>query len=145
MMESFNILQVEDNPGDIELTPIALSDTKLNINHTVVEDGQEALNYLYQKGQYKEADLPDIILLDLNLPKCNGHEVLKTIKSDQDRMEIPIIIFTSSEAPIDITESYHLRANCFLSKPVDLDKFMGVIDTLREFWSETACLYNEST
>ena len=133
-MKSIEILLIEDNPGDVELTRESLSMGKIKNNLTVVMDGEEAMDYLYQRGNYANSALPDIILLDLNLPKINGREILKSIKDDSKRHTIPVIILSSSEAAHDIQESYHLHANCFVTKPVQLSDFMSVVQMIENFW-----------
>ncbi len=133
-MRSINILLVEDNPGDVELTREALGSGKIKNKLEVVTDGEQALDYLFQRDEYADIELPDIILLDLNLPKVDGREVLAAIKSDDARKSIPVIVFSSSQAAKDIEESYQLHANCFVSKPVQLEDFMKVIQTIETFW-----------
>ncbi len=133
-MESINILLVEDNLGDIELTRESLSRGKLKNNLTVVENGEDALEYLFQRGQYNNAVRPDIILLDLNLPKVSGRGVLKILKEDERTKDIPVIILSSSRDALDIKESYQLHANCFVSKPVSLSSFINVVQSIESFW-----------
>jgi len=133
-MTPIEILLVEDNPGDVELTRIALNEGRLSNTLNVVNDGEQALDYIFQRGEYADAKQPGIILLDLNLPKVDGREVLQTIKSDPEKKDIPIIILSSSEAAGDIKSSYNLHANCFISKPVNLEKFMDVIKMIETFW-----------
>lgn len=133
-MSSIEILLVEDNPGDIELTKEALEQGKLKNNINVCEDGEEALDYLLRRNQYEDAKRPDLIFMDLNLPKLNGRDVLKTIKEDSDLMSIPVVILSSSEAAKDIQSTYNLHANCFVSKPVQIDDFMRVVQTVEYFW-----------
>jgi CheY-like chemotaxis protein len=128
------ILMVEDNPGDVRLTVEALKDTKLNNNLAVVENGVEALAYLRQEGDYADAPRPDLILLDLNLPKKDGREVLGEIKKDADLGRIPVVILTTSQAEEDILKTYDLHANCYISKPVDLEQFTQVIRSIEFFW-----------
>lgn len=128
------ILLVEDNPGDVRLTQEALKLGKVN-NHLVwVKDGDEAMAYLNKQGNYIDAVKPDIILLDLNLPKQNGREILAAIKQNSKLKCIPVIILTSSEAEEDIHKSYELHANCYISKPVNIDKFVQVVKSIDEFW-----------
>lgn len=128
------ILLVEDNPGDIRLMRESFKDAKVrnNINH--VGDGITALAYLRREGPYARAPRPDIILLDLNLPKKDGREVLAVIKSDDDLRRIPVVILTTSRAEEDIVKSYDLHANCYISKPVDLEQFMHVVRSIENFW-----------
>lgn len=133
-MTPIEILLVEDNPGDARLAKEALKDSKLlnNIHH--VEDGEQAMQFLRKEGDYQDAVRPDIILLDLNLPRKDGREVLADIKSDPDLKMIPVVVLTTSEAEQDIVQSYQLHANCYITKPVDLDKFLKIIDSMQEFW-----------
>jgi len=133
-MRSIEILLVEDNPGDVELTRESLNEGKIKNTLNVVSDGEIALNYIYKRCGFEQAEDPDIILLDLNLPKVDGREVLRQIKSDTDFNHIPIIILSSSEAAGDIQESYNLHANCFVSKPVSLNDFIKVIQMIETFW-----------
>ena len=134
------ILLIEDNEGDIELTREAFSDAIFRNNLHIAEDGDIALDYLYKRNGYEAAVLPDIILLDLNLPSTDGKEVLETIKSDPLLKRIPVIILTSSEAGKDVTESYDLHANCYIVKPVSASKFMKVVRDVELFWSDIVCL-----
>lgn len=132
--DSIEILLVEDNPGDVRLTIEALRDSKVRNRMNSVGDGVEALAYLRQQGKYVDAVRPDVILLDLNLPKKNGHEVLSEIKADPDLRRIPVVILTTSKADEDIIRSYDLYANCFITKPVDLEQFMIVVQSIEDFW-----------
>jgi chemotaxis family two-component system response regulator Rcp1 len=128
------ILMVEDNLGDIRLMKEALKDARV-LNHvSSVGDGMEAINLLRQKGIYAKAKRPDLILLDLNLPKKNGREVLDEIKQDPDLRRIPVVVVTSSEAEKDIVQSYDLHANCYIVKPVDLNQFVKVVRSIENFW-----------
>lgn len=129
-----DFLLVEDNPGDVRLTQEALKSHKVQNNLHVVTDGEEALAYLRKQGKYKDVPRPDIILLDLNLPKKDGREVLAEIKSDQSLKSIPVVIITSSEAEQDIIKSYNLNANCYVTKPVNLDQFIKVVQSVNDFW-----------
>lgn len=133
-IKSINILLIEDNPGDIELTKESLIERKIKNKLTVISDGEEALNYLYQREEYVNATLPDIILLDLNLPKISGREILKSIKSDPQRASIPVVILSSTDDAADIREVYQLHANCFIPKPVDAAEFMKAIQIFESFW-----------
>ncbi|MEH6445237.1 MAG: response regulator [Oceanospirillaceae bacterium] len=133
-MESINILLIEDNPGDIELTRESLSRGKLKNNLIVVENGEDALNFLFQREQYVDALRPDIILLDLNLPKVSGRGVLQALKQDKKTQDIPVIILSSSQDASDIRESYQLHANCFVTKPVSLESFINVVQSIESFW-----------
>ncbi|WP_227013682.1 response regulator [Paenibacillus psychroresistens] len=128
------ILLVEDNPGDIRLIVEVLKDGKIKNNLSVVEDGEQALAYLLREGIYTDAIVPDIILLDLNLPKINGTEVLAEIKKHPLLKHIPVIILTTSEAEQDILRAYDLHANCYITKPVNLDQFLNVVRSIEEFW-----------
>lgn len=132
--KSIEVLLVEDNPGDVRLITEALKDARIHLHLTVTTDGVEALALLRREGKYASALLPDLILLDLNLPKMSGHEVLTTIKQDEKFRRIPVVIVTSSQADRDIAMSYENHANCFVTKPVDLDQFFKVVQALREFW-----------
>lgn len=128
------MLLVEDNEADIRLTQIALKQAKLDNHLSVVRDGEEALLYLRKEGKYAEAVRPDLVLLDLNLPKVNGVEVLKEIREDDLLATIPVVVLTTSDADQDIYKSYELHANCYITKPVDLKKFMGVVEMIEDFW-----------
>jgi two-component system, chemotaxis family, response regulator Rcp1 len=128
------ILLVEDNPGDVRLTREALKDAKVRNNLHVVDDGVKALAFLRRAPGYESAVRPDLILLDLNLPRMSGREVLQEIKSDPRLLQIPVVILTSSAAEQDIAKAYELHANCFITKPVDLDQFISVVRSLEDFW-----------
>jgi CheY-like chemotaxis protein len=130
------ILLVEDNPADVRLTQEALLDGRVNNNMDVVADGLEALAYLRRESNYASAARPDLILLDLNLPRMNGFEVLDVIKEDADLKCIPVIILTTSQAEQDIIRSYNLHANAYVTKPVGLDQFINVIKAIEGFWLE---------
>lgn len=135
------ILLVEDNPADAFLTREALSQEKINNSSlTVIMDGQEALSFLRQEGKYAAARRPDLILLDLNLPKKDGRTVLLEIKNDPLLKHIPVVIFTSSAAPRDVLQAYTLYANCYVIKPLDLDNFFQVVQNVVRFWAMTASL-----
>jgi CheY-like chemotaxis protein len=131
-----DILLVEDNPGDVRLTEEALQEGKVRINMVSVADGVEAMDFLRKKGRYPDAFRPDLILLDLNLPKKSGFEVLDEIKVDQDLKRIPVVVLTTSQAEQDIIKSYNLHANAFISKPVGLDQFLSVVKAIEDFWIE---------
>jgi two-component system, chemotaxis family, response regulator Rcp1 len=139
----FEILLVEDNPAEARLTVEILKDTQLPTNIHVVKDGVEALNYLRQVNEYSDYSLPDLILLDLNLPKKNGREVLAEIKQDIFLRQIPVIILTTSSAEQDIQGSYELNANCYITKPVNLEQFTEVIRLIEKFWLSAAKLPKE--
>ncbi|HEU4867609.1 MAG TPA: response regulator [Actinomycetota bacterium] len=129
-----NILLVEDNPGDVELTEDALRRSKVATKVSVVTDGEDAMNYLRQQCAYEEETMPDLVLLDLNLPRKDGMEVLKEMKDDPNLRHIPVVVLTTSEAERDILASYELGANCFISKPVDLTEFRKVVESIDDFW-----------
>lgn len=131
---AIEILLVEDNPGDVRLTMEALKEGKLLNNLSVVGDGVEALAFLRREGKFADSVRPDLILLDLNLPKRSGLEVLADIKADEDLRRTPVVILTTSQAEQDIVKSYNLYANCYVSKPVDLEQFMTVVKSIEDFW-----------
>jgi CheY-like chemotaxis protein len=135
-----DVLLVEDSPGDVRLTQEALRDSKRIIRLHVAFDGVEAMAFLLRQGVHACAPRPELILLDLNLPKMDGREVLALIKANENLRTIPTIILTTSEAEADITKSYQLQANCFLSKPVELDAFESVVKSINEFWLTKAKL-----
>ena len=128
------ILLVEDNPGDVRLTKEALKEGKVYNNLHWAKDGVEALEFLKQQGKHADAPRPDIILLDLNLPRKDGREVLAVIKRDNDLKNIPVVVLTTSEAEEDVLKSYELHANCYVTKPVDLEKFIHVVQSIDRFW-----------
>jgi chemotaxis family two-component system response regulator Rcp1 len=128
------ILLVEDNPGDVRLTQEALKDTKVRNELHIVEDGVEAMAFLRQEGQYADTPRPDVILLDLNLPKKDGREVLAEVKADPNLRRIPVVILTVSQAEEDILKTYDLHANCYITKPVNLDQFLTVVRSIEDFW-----------
>lgn len=128
------ILLVEDNAADIRLTQEALKDAKILNELHVVRDGVEAMDFLRRGEGYEDAPRPDIVILDLNLPRKDGKEVLAELKGDRELRSIPVAVLTTSEAEIDVLETYDLGANCFLTKPVDLDQFLKVIQAVEEFW-----------
>lgn len=132
--QPIEILLVEDNAGDIELTREAFQDTKMPTRLHVARDGEEALEFLYRRGRHEHAVRPDLVLLDLNMPGMDGKEVLATIKNDDGLKEIPVIILTSSEAQMDIAKSYALHANAYIVKPVSLRQFMQVVEAVEMFW-----------
>jgi len=133
-MKAVEILLVEDNPGDARLAKEALMDSKFKNNLTTVADGVEALEYLYKKGIHQDAKTPDLILLDLNLPRKDGREVLAEIKTDDNLKRIPVVILTTSSAEEDVLKTYNLHANCYITKPIDLDQFMKVVKSIEDFW-----------
>ncbi|MFB6178140.1 MAG: response regulator [Halorientalis sp.] len=128
------ILLAEDNPGDVRLTEKAFEQGNVLNNLNVVTDGVEAMTYLRQEGEFADAPRPDLVLLDLNMPRKDGKEVLQDIKDDPDLKRIPVVILTSSEAEEDIVKSYDLHANAYLTKPVDFDGFLGVVSRIEDFW-----------
>ena len=128
------ILLVEDDPADIDLMQEALEESKLGNNLHVVVDGEEAMAFLRKEGKYAQKPRPALILLDLKLPKKNGREVLADIKSSDDLKSIPVVIISSSKGEEDIAKSYHLGANCYITKPVDFNKFVEIVQSLEEFW-----------
>ncbi|MFC5471290.1 response regulator [Cohnella suwonensis] len=128
------ILLVEDNPGDIRLIVEVLKEGKVQNCLHVVEDGEQALAYLRRQGEYEKSIKPDVILLDLNLPKIDGHGVLEAIKKDDSLKHIPVIVLTTSEADQDILKAYNLHANCYIRKPVNLDEFLTVVRSIENFW-----------
>lgn len=135
-----HVLLVEDSPGDVRLTQEAFRDANRSIHLHVASDGVEAMAFLRREGAYVDAPRPVIILLDLNLPKMDGREVLVQIKEDDSLKTIPTVILTTSEAESDIVKSYQLHANCYLSKPVQLDKFESLVKRINEFWLTTVKL-----
>ncbi len=132
--ERVEILLVEDNPGDIRLTVEALKENTMPNKLNVVNDGADALTFLYKRGKYADAPRPDLILLDLNLPKMNGLEILEEIKKDPALKRIPVVIFTASSAQRDILNSYNHHANCYITKPVHLEQFIAVVKSIENFW-----------
>ena len=133
-VQPIEILLVEDNPGDVRLTQEALRDAKVQNRVSVVQDGVEALEFLQRQGGFADAPRPDVILLDLNLPRKDGREVLAVVKSDPDLRRIPVVVLTTSEADEDILRAYNLNANCYITKPVDFDQFFKVIHSIEDFW-----------
>ncbi len=137
-----DILLVEDNSGDADLAREALEDSKLKNNLYVTADGEEAMDFLYKKGKHADKPRPDLIILDLNLPKKDGREVLAEIKNDDDLKRIPVVILTSSKAEEDIIKTYNLHANCYITKPIDLEQFLVVVKTIENFWLSIVVLPN---
>ena len=133
-MRPVEILLVEDNPGDVRLTKEALKEAKVINNLTVLKDGVEALAFLRQQAPYGGAVIPHLILLDLNLPKKDGREVLAEIKADEKLKRIPVVVLTTSQDEQDVFKSYNLHANCYVTKPVDLEQFMTVVKSIEDFW-----------
>jgi len=129
-----DILLVEDNIGDARLAKEALKESKLKNELHIVGDGMDAMDFMYQRGKFKNAPRPDLILLDLNLPKKDGREILAEIKTDENLKRIPVVILTISKAEEDILKTYNLHANCYITKPLDLDQFMKVVKSIEDFW-----------
>lgn len=132
--KTVDVLLVEDSEADADLVREAISGGKLIINLTVVEDGEEAIDYLRRQGKFKDAKRPDLVLLDLNLPKKDGREVLREVKADADLSLIPIVVLTTSAADEDILHSYKLHANAYISKPVEFESFIKIVNQVTEFW-----------
>lgn len=132
--QPIEVLLVEDNPGDVDLTREALEGGKLRVNLSVANDGIEALDFLRRRGSHTGAPRPDIVLLDLNLPGKDGREVLAEMKADPSLKRIPVIVLTTSQAEEDVARAYDNHANCFISKPVDVDNFVEVVKTFEDFW-----------
>lgn len=133
-VEAVDILLIEDDPGDVRLTQEALKGSKLSNRLSVVEDGVEAMAFLRGEGKFEGAPRPDLILLDLNLPRKSGREVLEEIKNDDNFKRIPVVVLTTSDNDEDILASYNLHANCYITKPVDLSRFMQIVKTIEGFW-----------
>ena len=145
---TIEILLVEDNPGDVTLTRIALADRlqvahdlrEIAVNLSVVSDGVEAMNFLHRRGKYNRAVHPDLILLDWNLPRKDGREVLGEIKADERLQRIPVIVLTTSQSEEDILKAYNLRANCYITKPLDFQQFVRIVQSIEDFWFTTVQL-----
>lgn len=133
-MKPVEVLLVEDDPGDVILTQEGLRASKLHINLHVVDNGEKALAFLHREPPYEDAPRPGLIILDLNLPRVNGMEVLKEIKTNEDLQTIPTVILTTSRAEEDVVRSYKLGANCYVSKPLNLDEFVKVVGSIETFW-----------
>ena len=134
LVKPIEILLIEDNPGDVRLTMEALKEAKVVNNLTVLKDGEEALTYLRRQGPYAHATRPHLILLDLNLPRKDGREVLAQIKAEEPLKRISVVVLTTSEDEQDVLKSYNLHANCYITKPVDLDQFIRVVRSIEDFW-----------
>ena len=145
MGRPIEILMVEDNPGDVRLAQEALRDAKLRNHLNSVKDGVEALAFLRRDGSYSAAPRPDLILLDLNLPRKDGREVLAAIKDDPDLRRIPVVVLTTSSDERDVLEAYDLHANCYVVKPVDLEQFITIVKSIEDFWFEIVKLPPEWT
>lgn len=139
---TFHILLVEDNEGDILLTREALEESSLNCKLDNVKDGQSAIDFIYNKNEFKSHKLPDLILLDINLPYKNGHEVLASLKNDGRTRQIPVIMFTTSSSEEDILKSYQLHANSYVTKPLGAEQFEEVFKNIENFWMQTSKLPN---
>lgn len=137
---AIDILLVEDDPGDVLITREAFEHNKLKNRLHVAQDGEEGLDYLYRRGEFADAPRPDLILLDLNLPKYDGRQLLEKIKSDPDLAQIPVVVLTTSSAEEDILKSYKLHANAYVTKPVDLDQFMMAVRQIDEFFVQVVRL-----
>ncbi|WP_151635875.1 response regulator [Noviherbaspirillum aerium] len=133
-LHPIEILLVEDSPGDVRLTREALKDAKITNTLHVIEDGVLALDFLYKRPPFENAPRPDLILLDLNLPRKNGREVLAEIKSNDSLKSVPVVVLTTSSAEEDVLRAYNLHANCYITKPVDFNQFTTVVRTIKEFW-----------
>lgn len=138
--DSLEILLVEDNPGDVRLMREALRERRVRYHMSVVEDGEQALAFLHRLPPFQEARRPDLIFLDLNLPKKDGREVLAELKEHDSLRRIPVVVLTTSDADRDVQRAYELHANCYVKKPVDLDRFLSVIHACEEFWLTVARL-----
>jgi CheY-like chemotaxis protein len=134
MADPIQILLIEDNPGDVRLTREALKEGKIRNQLNVVHDGTEALSFLRRKGKFSKVSRPDLILLDLNLPKMSGKEVLSEIKNDPQFRRIPVVVLTTSAAEKDIHDAYDRYANCYITKPVDLEQFLTLVKNIEKFW-----------
>lgn len=133
-MTPIHILLVEDNEGDILLTREALEEARVLTKLSVVRDGKEAMDFLNRQGKYLTSEMPDLLLLDVNLPKKNGHEVLQYIKGSNGLKHIPVIMLTTSSSPKDVNEAYNNYVNCFITKPIDVNDFIRVIASIENFW-----------
>lgn len=141
-MNPAKILLVEDNEGDIVLTIDAFEESKVKTDISVVRNGQEALDYLYQRGKYVDVHRPDLILLDINIPIYSGHEVLNIIKKDDSLKKIPVIMLTTSSSPKDIDLAYQNHSNSYVKKPIDMDDFLKAVTQIEEFWLQLSTLPN---
>ncbi len=134
LKDAIEVLMMEDDPGDVKLTRESLKQSKLFVNFRTVADGKEGIEYLRKQGRYAGEKTPDLILLDLNMPKMNGRQVLHEIKNDKNLKSIPVVILTTSQAEEDIAKSYSEGANCYIAKPVDFDLFEKVVQKIYDFW-----------
>ena len=142
LIRPIDILLVEDNPGDIDLAREALGMGKLHNKLHIVQDGMAAMDFLHKAGKYAASPRPDLIILDLNLPKKDGRQVLAEIKVDESLKRIPVVILTTSSAEEDILKTYNLHANCYITKPIDLKQFLHVVQSIEEFWLSIVVLPN---
>lgn len=142
-MKIVDVLLVEDNPGDIRLTQEAMKEAKLTNTLYVARNGMDAMDFLNKQGSFVDAPRPDLVLLDLNLPRLSGREVLKRMKDDPDLRRIPVIVLSTSDAHRDILESYDLHANCYINKPVDFEEFLKVVQSIECFWFQLVKLPRE--
>ena len=140
LLRPFEILLIEDNPGDVRLLQEAMRETNSRHHLRIAWDGEEAMAYLRQKGAYSSGARPDLIVLDLNLPKKDGREVLQEIKTDPSLRRIPVVVLTTSDAPYDVLQSYELHANCYVTKPANLSQLMQTVHSIEQFWLSTATL-----
>lgn len=138
--ETFDILLVEDNPGDARLAQEALKEGRMASRLKVVVDGVEAMSYLRREGPFADAPRPHLVLLDLNLPRKDGRQVLAEMKADPELRRIPVVVLTTSQAEQDVIKSYDLHANCYITKPVDLDRFIAVVRSIEEYWCAVVTL-----
>lgn len=136
----FRILLVEDNPGDVELTRIAFRRSTLDNQLNVVENGEQALDYIFRRGMYENADRPDLVLLDLNMPGTDGREVLRVVKADDSVCEIPFVVLTTSDAPSDVKAAYRHHANAYMTKPPNMEKLGELVRRLEEYWFTSVTL-----
>ena len=134
LIHAVDVLLIEDNPGDVRLTREALKEGRIAINLSVANDGLEAMKILRQEGDYANRPLPDLVLLDLNMPRMDGREVLRQIKTDENLKRIPVVVLTTSAAEKDILQAYGLHANCYITKPVEFDQFMEIVKSIEGFW-----------
>lgn len=142
-VKALQILMVEDNPDDVDLTREALRDAKVVVDMSVMKDGVEAMAYLRREGSYAQAPRPDLILLDLNMPRKDGREVLADIKADPDLRRIPVVVLTTSQAEEDVLKAYDLHVNCYIAKPVDFEQFIKVVKAIEGFWFSVVTLPRE--
>ena len=138
--QRFEVLLIEDNPGDVFLTQEAFREGRVPLHLSVVNDGEEAMLYLRRQGSFAHALRPDLVLMDLNLPKKDGRELLAELKQDADLRQIPVIILTTSKSHQDIWRAYKLHATCYLTKPIEVDTFINTIRSIEDFWLTVACL-----